>query len=1003
MAGLALLSAGSFAGDSSLFARSNLVAWCIVPFDAKKRGPEERAAMLEKLGLKHFAYDYRTEHIPTFDAEIEACQKHGISIDAWWFPTELNSEARQILDTLQRHHLRVQLWVMGGGAPVKSTEEQDARVAAEVRRIRPIAEEAAKIGCSVALYNHGNWFGQTTNQIQIIRELGLSNVGIVYNFHHGHDDLDHFAEKFMQMKPYLRALNINGMARDGEKAGKKILPLGQGDWELTLLRFVRNSGWRGPIGILNHTDEDAEARLRDNLDGLDWLIPQMDGAAPGPKPKPRSWTEPAGKPVSQRESSSPSSQTWAAEDASARAALPEFQTIPSPPAAELTPHLGKEIRAGQDWPRSHADAGSSRYSELREIDRQNVAKLKVAWIYHSGDGAGNIQCNPIIVAGVMYAPTVGRAVVAINAETGRELWRFKPDLPRGGLRLEDDPARRGLLFWPGKSGSDARLIFACGNWIYALDPGAGKPVLSFGKAGRAPLSAGGTAIGAIYQNVFVIPGFNRDVFGYDILTGELLWTFHTLPGEGEPGRETWSRVEEGANCWGGMAMDEARGIAYISTGSPKPNFVGVNHAGDDLYSDCVIALDALTGKKLWHFQEIRHDIWDLDIPAPPTLVPINRDGQRYDAVAQVTKLGNTLLLDRLTGRPLFPFRLRRAPVSTLPGERTAAYQPAVELPEPFARQVFSLDDITDRTDEARDYITKRAAGANYGFFQPFDEGKPTILYNIHGGAEWTGAAADPTTGFLYVTANELPWIVTVFRDDPEPPRQPGAPVTRGEELYQQACASCHGPDRIGIGTAPPLRGLRHRLKDEDVLALWKTGRNLMPAAPPMPPEDQKALLDFIFVRDRPASVSAAVPDHPSFTHNGYPKLLDAENYPGCKPPWGTLNCLDLNTGLLRWKAPLGEYPELTAEGIRKTGTENFGGAIVTAGRLVFAAGTRDERIRAFDSETGAELWSSKLPYGGYAPPSTYAVNGKQYVVIAATGGGKLGGPTGDAYVAFALP
>jgi sugar phosphate isomerase/epimerase len=272
----------SFASDTALFARSNLLAWCIVPFDAKKRGPEERAAMLEKLGFRHFAYDYRAEHIPTFDAEIEACRKHGVSIDAWWFPTELNSEAQLILDTIKRHNLKMQLWVMGGGAPVKSAEEQQARVKSEARRIRPIAEEAAKIGCTVGLYNHGNWFGRTDNQIAILKELALPNVGIVYNLHHGHDDLDRFAETFARVKPHLLALNLNGMVRNGDKLGKKILPLGQGEFDLTLLRIVAQSGWRGLVGILNHTDEDAEARLRDNLEGLDWLVAQLNNRnAPG--------------------------------------------------------------------------------------------------------------------------------------------------------------------------------------------------------------------------------------------------------------------------------------------------------------------------------------------------------------------------------------------------------------------------------------------------------------------------------------------------------------------------------------------------------------------------------------------------------------------------------------------------------------------------------------------------------------------------------------------------
>lgn len=290
------LSLAQAAPGPGLFARTNLVAWCIVPFDAKKRGPEERAAMLERMNVKRLAYDYRDEHKTTFDAEMEALKRHGIELTAWWFPGTLNDEAKLILEVLRRHKLQTQLWITGGGGPAKTPEEQRSRVETEAQRIKPIAQAAAKIGCIVALYNHGSWFGEPENQLQIIERLkqdGVTNVGIVYNQHHGHDHLDRFAKLLQQMKPHLVALNLNGMTRHGDQLGKKILPLAQGDLDIALLKTIRDSGWSGPIGILNHTDEDAEARLLDNLDGLDWLVPQLDGRPAGPKPKPRSWTEPA--------------------------------------------------------------------------------------------------------------------------------------------------------------------------------------------------------------------------------------------------------------------------------------------------------------------------------------------------------------------------------------------------------------------------------------------------------------------------------------------------------------------------------------------------------------------------------------------------------------------------------------------------------------------------------------------------------------------------------------
>jgi quinoprotein glucose dehydrogenase len=697
------------------------------------------------------------------------------------------------------------------------------------------------------------------------------------------------------------------------------------------------------------------------------------------------------------------SDPWAVEDAQARAALPEFKVIPAAGFDELTPATGwPRPDTMTNWNRSLGDATCSRYSALSQINRKNVKQLALAWIYHSKDGAANIQCNPIIVGNVMFAPTAGNHIVALNAETGAEVWRFAPEMPQGGLRLEDAPARRGLVYWPGEKDASERILFTVGNWIYALDPKTGAAMQDFGKGGRAYLPTGGTVAGAFYKRTFVIAGFGRDVFGYDIVDGRLLWTFHTIPHPGEFGYDTWRHTEQGANCWGGMALDEQRGIAYVSTGSPKPNMFGGDHKGENLFGNCVIALDALTGKRLWHFQEIRHDIWDLDIPAPPNLVTVTHDGRRVDALAQVTKMGNTLLLDRTTGKPLFPVRLRRAPTSKLPGEWTAPYQPDLELPQPFARQRFSGDDITTRTKDAHDYVLKRINSANMGWFEPFEEGKPTVYYGIHGGAEWTGAAFDPTSGCLYISANELPWVINVFRDDAEPRRDPKNP-TVGEKIYQKDCAACHGVDRIGVGVAPPLRGLRHRLKDADVVALWRTGRGLMPPAPPMSGNEQKALLDYLFLRDGLEPAPSAKPARPAYTFAGYTRLLDQENYPGCKPPWGTLNCLDLNTGKIRWKVPLGEYPELTAEGIPKTGTENFGGPMVTAGGLVFCSGTRDDMIRAFDKGAGVELWKFKLPLHGTAAPATYSVNGRQYIVIAAAGGGKLAGPTGDAYVAFALP
>lgn len=1038
LTGPAQISPRTSPPNYDLFARTNLVAWCIVPFDAKKRGPEERAAMMEKLGFKLFAYDYRAEHIPTFDEEIAALKRHNVRLLAWWFPGVLNDEAKLILQVLQRNNVRdVQLWITGGGEAAKSQEEQKARVDAEAQRIRPIAEAAAGVNCSVGLYNHGGWFGEPTNQIAIIEALtrqGLTNVGIVYNQHHGHEHIDRFAELLHQMKPHLPALNLNGMVRGGGQSGKKILPIGQGDLDLNLLYIIRDSGWRGPIGILNHTEEDAETRLQENLRGLERLVEQLDARRSGVAPDSITPSlETGATPVLQ-------SKYWAIEDPKERETLPLYQTIPAAKPEELTPANGFPKRETYTtWHRSHGDNGGARFSALNQINRQNVTNLQVAWVYHSRDGSNNIQCNPIIVNGVMFAPTPGRHIVAVNAETGVELWRFKPEEPQGR------PAFRGLVYWPGDDvvgqasslsrGTGVspvpsvertvspnetgklpvpleRVLFCAGKYLYALNPKTGRPIPDFGEDGKTLLPGvaqgdfgAATAGPAIFARIIVVPGFEKDVWGFDVVTGKHLWTFHTVPQPGEFGYDTWDRtVSYGANCWGGMALDEVRGIAYITTGSPKPNFIGVGHRGDNLFANCLVAIDARTGKRLWHFQEIRHDIWDLDIPAPPNLSTITREGKRVDVVSVCTKIGNTLLLDRVTGKPVFPFRLRRAPASDLRGELTSPYQPDPELPEPFSKMEYTAADLTDRNEEVAEQVLTQFKSATTGWFRPFTEGRVNLFFGIDGGAEWTGACVDQDTGRLYVTANHIGWLITVARND-DPPDDPKAPKTRGQALYETTCAQCHGTNRLGIGTAPALRGLRHRLTDEQIIHQVRTGSNAMPAHAEelISHPDLKALVDYLMLRDRPLPPAPPAPERPRYRDAGYPKFYDHEGYPANKPPWGTLNCIDLNTGKLLWKVPHGEYPELAAAGVPKTGTENYGGPIVTAGGLVFCAGARDNKLWAYDKDTGAVLWSAKLPWTGSAPPATYQASGRQYVVIASTGGNKLGTPYGDAYVAFALP
>jgi quinoprotein glucose dehydrogenase len=1154
---------------AELYGRDNLVAWCVVPFDSRKRGPEARAEMLTRLGLTSLAYDWRAEHIPTFDEELETLKRWEIDLKAFWFPAGLNKEAEIILDVLDRHDVQTELWVtMHGGEVACTPEEHAQRVKDHVAALRPVVEAAAAIGCKVGLYNHGGWFGEPDNQIEIMKALGADNVGLVYNLHHGHDHLDKFPALLERMKPHLYCLNLNGMEPDGDKQGNKIMPLGNGSLDLKLLKQIRASGYSGPIGVLGHTMDDAEETVADNLDGLDWLVAQLEGKDPGPRPPLRVGSNQAAKGVASlsedfgkalegglvvegnpaygtppltvdcraridsqgqynilvandtkasgahweiftengsgelsvympgytpdhlrtgvnicdgtwhrvtlhletarialylngkevaaqaisrndlpaapgglafgrlvepvfycdgaidhvritsgivpvEESRSPLKKVdgtlglWSfddlttdaaahppeVEDPERRATLPLYQHFPAAKTEDLTAAQVVPAAYYDTWSRSHGDPHNTRFAPATQITRDNVHQLEVAWTYHSGDKPGNVQCNPMVVGELLIAPTSGQHLVALEAATGKERWRFDP----GGK-----PAFRGLTYWPGTEDHPARLLFTAGFFLWALDPATGTPIDSFGNAGKVRTGEARVA-GAVYEDMFVLPLYAKDVIGLDVVTGEQRWIFHTIPQPGEFGADTWEDIELGANCWGGMALDAGRGIAYLATGSPKPNFAGNRHRGQNLFANCIIALDAKTGTRRWHFQEIRHDIWDIDIPAPPILTTVARDGRKVDVVAQVTKLGNTLVLDRETGESLFPVRLKRAPVSTLPGERTWPYQPDIQLPEPFARQAFGMDDVTERTDRARDHVLKAIDRANYGWFEPFEENVPTVLYNIHGGAEWTGAAVDPTRGRLYVSANNVPWIITVFRPD-EVVRNPKAPPTRGRVVYEANCMECHGATRMGVGMYPPLQGLARRYEDDAVRELLRSGKNLMPAiADTVPEEDIDALLDYLFLRDVPEGTvrEASKNGEPQYTYNGYPKLLDDEGYPGCKPPWGTLNCLDLNTGKLIWQRPLGTYPDLAMWGEDDTGAENFGGPSVV-GDVVFCAGTPDEQIYAFDADSGEVLWQHDLPFGGYAPPSVYTVAGRQYVVIAATGGGKLGTTEGDAYVAFAL-
>jgi quinoprotein glucose dehydrogenase len=697
-------------------------------------------------------------------------------------------------------------------------------------------------------------------------------------------------------------------------------------------------------------------------------------------------------------------------------------------AAALAPQTPRpragEVGSGRDWPGHGGDAGHTQYSRLRQIDAGNVHRLRVAWVYRSGDARADdrsqVQCNPVIVDGVLYASTAGLAVVALDAATGRELWRFDPFA--AGAEAHALGVNRGVVHWRDRG--RARILYSAGHFLFALDAVTGRVLTDFGAGGRVDLREGlgrpaedlfvlSTTPGAVYRDLLVVgtrvhegpgpsaPGFVR---AYDLRTGALRWTFRTIPSPGELGHDTWPadawKTVGGANAWSGISVDHARGLVFLPTGSPAWDFWGGDRHGANLFGNCVLALRADSGERVWHFQLVHHDLWDRDAPQAPVLAQSTRAGRTRDTVVQATKSGHVFVFDRESGVPVFPVEERPFPPSDLKGERTYPTQPVPLKPPPFARQELRESDLTSRTPEARAAVLARFRTARSGgpFVPPSTQG--TVIFpGFDGGAEWGGSAFDPETHLLYVNSNEMPWILQMSE-------VPSAGTTgRGARAYAQHCTVCHGADRRGDPQRqfPTLLGVETRLKRPDLVDLLRKGKGVMPAFAFLPGADLEALVSHL--RGEPEEEHAqgeAEQAARPYTHLGYNRFLDPDGYPAVKPPWGTLNAIDLDAGEIRWSVPLGEFPELTKRGLPPTGTENYGGPIVTAGGLVFIAATKDERIRAFEKASGRVLWEAALPAGGYATPATYEVGGKQYLVIAA-GGGKMGTKSGDAYVAFALP
>jgi glucose dehydrogenase len=771
------------------------------------------------------------------------------------------------------------------------------------------------------------------------------------------------------------------------------------------------------------------------------------------------------------------------------------------------------------WPVYNGGKDGDHYSALAQIDRTNVDKLAVAWTFDTGE-KGGLQSNPLIVGRTLYAYTATQKVIALDAATGKLKWKFDSG-------ISGTQPVRGVTYWA--DGPHGRIFAGVMNFLYCLDADTGQPLATFGEGGRIDLRKGLrgdfekqsialTTPGVIYKDMIIVggrypethPAAPGDIRAFDVRTGKLRWSFHTIPHPGEPGYETWPReawkTAGAANNWAGMALDEKHGIVYAPTGSAVFDFYGGDRIGNDLYANTLLALDANTGKRLWHFQGVHHDIWDRDFPAPPALFTLTRNGKTIEALAQTTKQGYLYLFNRLTGKPLFPIHEHPYPASTIPGEQSSPTQPLPDFPEPYARQRLTEDMLTTRTPEAHAAVLKAFRELRSdGQFLPFAVGKQTVIFpGFDGGAEWGGPAIDPKAGILYVNSQEMAWAAGLAKaavggspgaqvyqtqcavchgmdlagappafpslvnidqrltakkiteaiqhgtgrmpsfpniDDKKlaalleylhtgggtgsakpDAAKPGAgkelasvPAVKAAEsstaepagaaAYQNRCAVCHGEHQEGVPPFPMLMGLGNRLSAAQTTEVIHKGKGNMPAMPEVEGAELHSLLRFLGVSAKATPQLPEEEGDPSpYTFSGYRKFLDPDGYPAIAPPWGTLNAIDLKTGKYLWKIPFGEYPELARQGMKNTGSENYGGPIVTAGGVLFIGATvYDRRFHAFDTRTGKLLWETELPFAGMATPSTYMIDGRQYVVTASSGGRDPKSPVGGSYIAFALP